>query len=165
MTRLTKALLTPRDSTWAKSLAAAFVVCAAAIPAIMVYTVNDELSQAQSMQEALNQNNLQLLQGGLGETDTEPVSRDQVASTPFIAVDQDGNYVSGEVVEDIDPKTLENSFAINPLNGRKSTIVLGDHVLMDSGTGAVHTAPGHGEDDYKVGLKYGLDVIMQFFMQ
>ncbi len=32
--------------------------------------------------------------------------------------------------------------------------------MMDGGTGAVHTAPGHGEDDYKVGLKYGLDVVM-----
>jgi isoleucyl-tRNA synthetase len=72
----------------------------------------------------------------------------------------ENEIVKGEIVEDIDPKTLENSFAINPLNGRTSTIVLGDHVLMDSGTGAVHTAPGHGEDDYKVGLKYGLEVIM-----
>jgi isoleucyl-tRNA synthetase len=50
--------------------------------------------------------------------------------------------------------------AINPLNGRKSKVVLGDHVLMDSGTGGVHTAPGHGEDDYRVGLKYDLEVVM-----
>jgi len=68
--------------------------------------------------------------------------------------------VKGEIVKDIDPNSLENTHAINPLNGRKSKIVLGDHVMMDAGTGAVHTAPGHGEDDYKVGLKYGLDVIM-----
>ena len=68
--------------------------------------------------------------------------------------------IKGEVVKTIDPKTLENQKAINPLNGRESTIVLGEHVMMDSGTGAVHTAPGHGEDDYVVGLKYNLDVIM-----
>ncbi|HEY9128249.1 MAG TPA: class I tRNA ligase family protein, partial [Sulfurovum sp.] len=49
---------------------------------------------------------------------------------------------------------------INPVNGRSSKVVLGEHVLMDGGTGCVHTAPGHGEDDYRVGLKYGLDVIM-----
>ncbi len=72
----------------------------------------------------------------------------------------ENEIVKGDIVEDIDPKTLENTYAINPLNGRDSKIILGDHVLMDSGTGAVHTAPGHGEDDYKVGLKYGLDVIM-----
>ena len=68
--------------------------------------------------------------------------------------------ISGDVVKDIDPNTLENTFAVNPLNGKDSKIILGDHVMMDAGTGAVHTAPGHGEDDYKVGLKYGLDVVM-----
>ena len=68
--------------------------------------------------------------------------------------------IKGEIEKTIDPKTLENSFAINPLNGRKSKIVLGEHVLMDSGSGAVHTAPGHGEDDYKVGLIYDLEVLM-----
>ena len=72
----------------------------------------------------------------------------------------DSEVISGTIVEDIDPKTLENTFAVNPLNDRKSKIILGEHVMMDSGSGAVHTAPGHGEDDYKVGLKYDLDVIM-----
>ncbi|GGD32610.1 isoleucine--tRNA ligase [Malaciobacter pacificus] len=68
--------------------------------------------------------------------------------------------INGEIVDSVNPKDLENTNAINPLNGRTSKIVLGDHVEMETGTGAVHTAPGHGEDDYKVGLKYGLDVIM-----
>ncbi|MDY0327922.1 MAG: isoleucine--tRNA ligase [Arcobacteraceae bacterium] len=68
--------------------------------------------------------------------------------------------VKGDIKGDIDPKSLENCLAINPLNGRDSRIVLGEHVTTDSGTGAVHTAPGHGEDDYKVGLVYDLDVIM-----
>jgi isoleucyl-tRNA synthetase len=68
--------------------------------------------------------------------------------------------VKGEIAQEIDSKLFENQVAINPLNGRTSQIVLGEHVLMDSGTGAVHTAPGHGEDDYRVGLKYNLEVIM-----
>ena len=72
----------------------------------------------------------------------------------------ENEIVKGKIIQEINPKTLENTFAINPLNNRKSKIILGDHVLMDSGTGAVHTAPGHGEDDYKVGLKYNLDVLM-----
>ena len=42
----------------------------------------------------------------------------------------------------------------------KGTIIYGDHVTLDSGTGAVHTAPGHGVDDYKVGMKFGVDTIM-----
>ena len=40
---------------------------------------------------------------------------------------------------------------------RESVIILGDHVTNDSGTGCVHTAPGHGADDFMVGQKYGLE--------
>ena len=55
---------------------------------------------------------------------------------------------------------LENKLAINPLNGRTSHIILGEHVELSGGTGAVHTAPGHGEDDYFAALQYGLEVLM-----
>ncbi len=72
---------------------------------------------------------------------------------------EDG-VVAGEATREFDASTFENLLAINPLNGRDSRIVLGEHVLVDNGTGCVHTAPGHGEDDYRVGLKYDLDVIM-----
>ncbi len=68
--------------------------------------------------------------------------------------------IKGEIVKTIPAKEMENLHAINPLNGRKSQIILGEHVMMDGGTGCVHTAPGHGEDDYRVGLKYNLEVIM-----
>jgi len=68
--------------------------------------------------------------------------------------------IKGEIVETIDIKELENTKAINPLNDRSSLIIFAQHVEMSSGSGAVHTAPGHGEDDYKVALKYGIDVIM-----
>ncbi|PWU21645.1 MAG: isoleucine--tRNA ligase [Bdellovibrio sp.] len=54
---------------------------------------------------------------------------------------------------------LEGGFARHPFLERNSLFVLGEHVTRDSGTGAVHTAPGHGADDYKVGLKYGLPVL------
>ncbi len=45
------------------------------------------------------------------------------------------------------------------LNGRENPVICGDHVTTDSGTGLVHTAPGHGAEDYDVGRKYGLDVL------
>jgi len=54
---------------------------------------------------------------------------------------------------------LEKVVAIHPLYGRDSLVILGDHVTLDAGTGLVHTAPGHGEDDFAVGKKYGLDVL------
>ncbi len=72
----------------------------------------------------------------------------------------ENGVVVGEVVQTFDAKKFDNLHAVNPLNGRSSHIVLGEHVLMENGTGCVHTAPGHGEDDYRIGLKYNLDVIM-----
>jgi isoleucyl-tRNA synthetase len=53
---------------------------------------------------------------------------------------------------------LEHQLLQHPFYDRQVPIVLGDHVTTEAGTGAVHTAPGHGQDDYIVGLKYGLSV-------
>lgn len=47
----------------------------------------------------------------------------------------------------------------HPLYDRESPIVLADYVTIEDGTGAVHTAPGHGLEDYETALKYGLDII------
>ena len=46
----------------------------------------------------------------------------------------------------------------HPLYDRKSPIILGEHVTLDAGTGSVHTAPGHGLEDYEVGCKYNIEV-------
>ena len=46
----------------------------------------------------------------------------------------------------------------HPLYDRDSLAVLGDYVTLDAGTGAVHTAPGHGADDFNTGVKYGLEI-------
>lgn len=48
--------------------------------------------------------------------------------------------------------------ARHPFLNRDSLVVLGEHVTLEAGSGAVHTAPGHGLDDYIVGMKYGLPV-------
>lgn len=47
----------------------------------------------------------------------------------------------------------------HPFYARIVPIIVGDHVTTDAGTGAVHTAPGHGQEDFAVGLKYGLEVL------
>jgi isoleucyl-tRNA synthetase len=47
----------------------------------------------------------------------------------------------------------------HPFYSRVVPIILGDHVTTEAGTGAVHTAPGHGQEDFVVGQKYGLDVL------
>lgn len=48
--------------------------------------------------------------------------------------------------------------AQHPFIKRRSKIVLAEFVSLEEGTGIVHIAPGHGEDDYEIGLKYGLDI-------
>jgi len=88
-------------------------------------------------------------------TDNYIVAKDLVPALKELEV------ISSDIKESIDVKTLEKKVAINPLNGRDSLIIFGDHVTTDSGTGCVHTAPGHGEDDYKVALSYGIsDILM-----
>lgn len=54
---------------------------------------------------------------------------------------------------------LEGLTARHPFYDRDSPLILGGHVTLDTGTGCVHTAPGHGREDYEVGLKYGLDIL------
>lgn len=65
-----------------------------------------------------------------------------------------------EILEEYSGAELEYASCFHPLwEDRESLIILGDHVTDEAGTGAVHTAPGHGADDYLVGLNYNLDII------
>ncbi|MGI6091382.1 MAG: isoleucine--tRNA ligase [Veillonellaceae bacterium] len=54
---------------------------------------------------------------------------------------------------------LEGAVFAHPLIDRDSTIVLADYVTLEQGTGCVHTAPGHGQEDFETGMKYNLPVI------
>lgn len=53
-------------------------------------------------------------------------------------------------------KNLENTICQHPFLDRQVPIILGNHVTIEAGTGCVHTAPAHGQDDYVVGTKYHL---------
>ncbi|MEC9484303.1 MAG: isoleucine--tRNA ligase [Candidatus Izemoplasma sp.] len=64
-----------------------------------------------------------------------------------------------ETLQDVKGYELENMTYKHPLYDRVSPVVLGHHVSTDGGTGLVHTAPGHGEDDFIIGQNYGLDVL------
>lgn len=55
-------------------------------------------------------------------------------------------------------KELEGLVCQHPFLDRDSRLIFGDHVTLEAGTGCVHTAPGHGLEDYSVGLKYNLPV-------
>jgi isoleucyl-tRNA synthetase len=64
----------------------------------------------------------------------------------------------GEALATFDGRTMERLVFEHPIYGRDSLGVLGDYVTLDAGTGVVHTAPGHGADDYHTGVKYGLEI-------
>ena len=64
----------------------------------------------------------------------------------------------GEPQATFEGRLLEGLVFTHPLYARESLGVLGDYVTLEAGTGAVHTAPGHGADDYMTGVKYGLEI-------
>lgn len=64
-----------------------------------------------------------------------------------------------EIVQEVKGQQLEYIVAKHPFYDRDSLVMVGDHVTLEAGTGCVHTAPGHGEDDYIVGKKYGLEIL------
>jgi isoleucyl-tRNA synthetase len=64
-----------------------------------------------------------------------------------------------ELIKEFIGSELEGTTYKHPFLERTGVIILGTHVTADAGTGAVHTAPGHGQDDYVVGTRYNLPVI------
>jgi isoleucyl-tRNA synthetase len=74
------------------------------------------------------------------------------------AVEEATKKPLGEPLATVNGATFEYIKFKHPLYDRVSIGVLADYVTLEAGTGAVHTAPGHGADDFKTGLKYGLEV-------
>jgi isoleucyl-tRNA synthetase len=67
-------------------------------------------------------------------------------------------FKPGKTLAEFKGKRLERLEARHPFLDRKSLFVLGDHVTLEQGTGCVHTAPGHGHEDYALGKSYGLEI-------
>jgi isoleucyl-tRNA synthetase len=65
---------------------------------------------------------------------------------------------SYNIIEKFRASVLENKKAKHPLYDRESLVVLAPYVTLEAGTGCVHTAPGHGREDYETGLAYNLEV-------
>jgi isoleucyl-tRNA synthetase len=85
---------------------------------------------------------------------TAVIVAEQLASTVAKAVGRD---FSRKLVN-LKGRDLEGLRFKHPLYERDSVAVLADYVTLEQGTGAVHTAPGHGTDDYATGMRYGLEV-------
>jgi isoleucyl-tRNA synthetase len=68
-------------------------------------------------------------------------------------------WTEATVLAETPGAALEGLAARHPFYDRPSPIVTADYVTLDAGTGLVHTAPGHGREDYDTGLRYGLDIL------
>ena len=64
----------------------------------------------------------------------------------------------GEAIAKFPSTLLEKRLCRHPFYNQDSIILLGEHVTLEAGTGCVHTAPGHGQEDYELGLKEGLEI-------
>ncbi|MCQ6265718.1 isoleucine--tRNA ligase [Fictibacillus sp. WQ 8-8] len=82
-----------------------------------------------------------------------------VAQALVEQLEKELEWTNVTVSKTVKGKDLEHVVAQHPLYDRESLVMLGEHVTTDAGTGCVHTAPGHGEDDFLVGKKYGLEVL------
>ncbi len=82
-----------------------------------------------------------------------------VASELLKAVAEKCEWKNPQEVARFPGKALDGRKARHPFIERDSLLILGDYVTLDAGTGCVHTAPGHGYDDYLSGTAYGLDIL------
>ncbi|WP_232698431.1 isoleucine--tRNA ligase [Brevibacillus daliensis] len=108
------------------------------IPANMAISLNPELEYSVVRAD----DNKYLVASGLLESVTKEIGWEQV-----------------EVLSTLKGSELEGVVTKHPFYDRPSPLILGEHVTLDAGTGCVHTAPGHGEDDFNVGKAYNLDVL------
>lgn len=82
-----------------------------------------------------------------------------VAEDMLSKVAEDLEWAEPVIQKTFKGSDMDRMVAKHPLYDRDSLVINADHVTLDAGTGLVHTAPGHGEDDYKAGMKYGLPVV------
>ncbi|WP_059104752.1 isoleucine--tRNA ligase [Shouchella shacheensis] len=82
-----------------------------------------------------------------------------VASGLLETLKSELEWSEAKLTKTVKGSELENIVCRHPFYDRNSLVITGEHVTLDAGTGCVHTAPGHGEDDFLVAKKYGLDVL------
>ena len=81
-----------------------------------------------------------------------------VAKDLMAATAETCGWSAPKVLAEFEGRRLEKTVFRHPFLDRDSIGILGEHVTLEQGTGAVHTAPGHGQEDYVIGQAYGLPV-------
>jgi isoleucyl-tRNA synthetase len=81
-----------------------------------------------------------------------------IAASQLIPALSESTGQAYRILREFKGEVLKGFRARHPLFDRDSLIINTDYVTLDAGTGCVHTAPGHGDEDYKAGIEYGLDI-------
>ena len=117
------------------------------IPANLAIALNPELSYS-------------VVSPSLGKPENWIIATERISALEPLIDGQTPESKRGPLVRgtEVLGKTLEGLKARHPIIERDSMVVLADYVTTESGSGAVHTAPGHGMDDYLTGLRYGLEI-------
>src|SRR5690625_7974055 len=68
-------------------------------------------------------------------------------------------WTNPAVIKKFKGPEADRSVAKHPFYDRESLVMVGEHVTIEAGTGCVHTAPGHGEDDFYIAKKYGIEAL------
>lgn len=96
----------------------------------------------------------------LGEFFKDGVSQNFIILKELItAFTEKTGWALAEVIQELQGQEMEGATAQHPFLDRQSKVIMANFVTTDTGTGAVHIAPGHGADDYNVGRQNGLEVI------
>jgi isoleucyl-tRNA synthetase len=95
-----------------------------------------------------------LVEFDLGEGRERLLLADELVASVMSAL----SVTTWVVIAQAKGEALEHLVLQHPFYEREVPVILGDHVTLDAGTGAVHTSPGHGLDDYIVGLRYNLEI-------
>ncbi len=81
-----------------------------------------------------------------------------VAEDRLEATAQSCKWAEYEILDHFEGRWLGGQIFRHPFLERDSRGILAEHVTLEQGTGAVHTAPGHGQEDYEIGLQYGIPI-------
>jgi isoleucyl-tRNA synthetase len=95
-----------------------------------------------------------LVEFDLGEGRERLLLADELVASVMSAL----NVTTWVVIAQAKGEALEHLLLNHPFYDRQVPVILGDHVTLDAGTGAVHTSPGHGLEDYIVGRRYNLEI-------
>ncbi|MBW1871319.1 MAG: isoleucine--tRNA ligase [Deltaproteobacteria bacterium] len=82
-----------------------------------------------------------------------------VAHDLLESVSQAVGWENPEIVAKLSGKELDGMRCVHPMFERDSVIIMAEYVTLEAGTGCVHTAPGHGAEDFESGKKYGLEIL------